>query len=112
MANNATGNRGVILASLGGINWTGLLTGAKAAYGLVSFCNNEFVALGDGGTISTSPDGAYWTNSSSDCQAVFTVGQANYVLTGRPALRMPPRSSRKAGCSSRCATWGRPSGSM
>jgi hypothetical protein len=79
----ATGANGGILTSPDGINWTGLLTGAKVSYGLVSFCNNEFVALGDGGAISTSPDGVNWTNSRSSYQAVFTIGQANYVLNGQ-----------------------------
>jgi hypothetical protein len=79
----ATGLDGSILTSPDGLTWTVQDTGTKAAYGQVSFCNNEFVALGDGGTISTSPDGAYWTSSSSAYQAVFTVGQANYVLNGQ-----------------------------
>jgi hypothetical protein len=79
----ATGANGGILTTPDGINWTGLLTGAKVSYGLVSFCNNEFVALGDGGAISTSPDGVNWTNSRSSYQAVFTIGQANYVLNGQ-----------------------------
>jgi hypothetical protein len=39
--------------------------------------------MGDGGTISTSPDGVNWTNSRSSYQAVFTIGQSNYVLNGQ-----------------------------
>jgi hypothetical protein len=79
----ATGANGGILTSPDGINWTARDTGAKTSYGTVSFCNKEFVALGAGGTISTSPDGVNWTNSRSSYQAVFTIGQSNYILNGQ-----------------------------
>jgi hypothetical protein len=79
----AAGADGGILTSTDGVTWTNRETGAKASYDMVSFCNNKFVALGDGGTISTSPDGVNWTNSRSSYQAVFTVGQANYILNGQ-----------------------------
>ncbi len=90
----ATGADGGILTSADGLNWTAASTvnipvdseiskQAVAAYGEVFFCNGKFVALGDGGMISTSPDGINWTNNRSSYQAVFTVGQSNYVLNGQ-----------------------------
>ncbi len=44
----ATGADGGILTSPDGINWTARDTGANTSYGTVSFCNDKFVALGDG----------------------------------------------------------------
>ena len=69
-------------------------SGEKVCYNMVSFCGNEFVALG-GVTFSTSEDGINWTNQQSNPVAFpaqtpvkFVVGLTYYYL-GSKAASMP-----------------------
>ena len=85
---------GIVLKSTDGINWTPgnsdtqhSLTVPKldaAAYG-----NGQFVAVGESGTVLTSPDGTTWTERNSgttrDLNGV-TYGNGTFVVVGSPGI--------------------------
>ncbi len=83
---NGSDTLGCIYISPDGANWMMRDTAAIDAEAL-SFCNGNFVSLGYGGQIATSPDGINWNVQHSSnyaptismggmgCLAVFTVGR-------------------------------------
>lgn len=48
-----------------GVSWTSQATGTTSVLNGVTWGNNQFVAVGDNGTILTSPDGVTWTSRTS-----------------------------------------------
>lgn len=54
-------NAGTVEVSGDGRNWTRVATGAHQELDAICFANGQYVAVGGGGTIVTSPDGVNWT---------------------------------------------------
>jgi photosystem II stability/assembly factor-like uncharacterized protein len=65
--------------------WTLRSSGTSQTLRAVAYANNEFVAVGSGGTILTSPDGVTWTSRSSgttqDILAI-TYGNGTFMAVG------------------------------
>ena len=59
------GNKGLILYSTDGTNWTKSVSGVTDCLRSVLFANGHFIAAGDNGTILYSSDGVTWTPASS-----------------------------------------------
>ena len=59
----------------------------------VAYGNNQFVAVGDAGTILTSPDGSTWTSQTSGTQGLLqavTYGDSLFVAVGGHAIFTSP----------------------
>jgi hypothetical protein len=56
---------GMTLSSADGISWTSHLNVADAVLNAIAFGQNLFVAVGSGGTVLRSADGADWTSSAT-----------------------------------------------
>jgi hypothetical protein len=85
----AVGDRGTILTSQDGVNWTGQVSGTSDGLRGVTYGNGTFVAVGgsyyDSGTILTSPDGVNWTARTSGTSAGLsgvTYGDGLFVAVG------------------------------
>ena len=55
-----------------GITWTARTSNASGALGNVHYANNLWVAVGDGGTITTSTNGTTWTSRTSNTLSALT----------------------------------------
>ncbi|TGE31851.1 leucine-rich repeat protein [Desulfosporosinus sp. Sb-LF] len=72
-------------ASANGSSWTTRSSGSTNSLAGVTYGNSTFVAVGDAGTILTSPDGASWTTRSSgstNSLAGVTYGNSTFVAVG------------------------------
>ncbi|KEO84736.1 cadherin-like beta sandwich domain-containing protein, partial [Tumebacillus flagellatus] len=75
-----------IYQSADGVSWAPRLSNAIALYG-VSYAGNQFIAVGDGGTVVTSRDGVTWSdpenaNTSNTLYAVAGDANNRYVAVG------------------------------
>jgi hypothetical protein len=74
-----------ITSAFGTQGWTGGFTGTKNDLNAIAYGNGEFVAVGIGSTVLTSPDGALWTPQSlgttADLNSV-AYGPAGFVAIG------------------------------
>ncbi len=88
-----TGAKGCyeIDGSANGATCTAWDPGAKTQYVMVSFCGDQFVALG-GVTISISTDGMNWTNQQSNPSSITAQTPVKFVA-GRDFYYMGPGSS-------------------
>ena len=59
------GNKGLILYSTDGANWTKSISGITSSLRSVLFSNGRFITAGDNGIILYSSDGVTWTPTSS-----------------------------------------------
>ena len=61
--------------------WTLRSSGTSQTLRAVTYANNEFVAVGSGGTILTSPDGVAWTRrSSGTSQDILAITYGNGIF--------------------------------
>lgn len=75
----------IVWASTNGVNWNQHSTRTKAAIYDVAFGNGTYVAVGDSGTLLTSPDLTNWTARSTHLQGDLTMiayGDGVYVAAG------------------------------
>ncbi len=87
----AVGERGTILTSTDGANWTVRDSKTQEALGAVAFHQSRFIAAGTHGVVLTSMDGASWSSSApapfdvhglaSSVEQIVAVG--NYGSAGR-----------------------------
>jgi hypothetical protein len=81
----AVGDRGAIVTSPNGTNWTVQPLRADVSLVDVTFGNGLFVAVGDGGTILTSAEGSHWTLRASgltDRIGCVAYGNGRFVASG------------------------------
>jgi hypothetical protein len=67
------------------VNWTRRTSGTYYSLNAVTYGNGLFVAVGNGGTILTSPDGVNWTrrtSGTSDWLSGVTYGNGTFVAVG------------------------------
>jgi hypothetical protein len=100
----AVGQRGAILTSPDGADWTSRTSGTTNGIYAVTYGNGTFVAAGDSGTVLTSPDGMVWTSHASGLSFRFLgasyagstfaiVGEAGAVLTSSDGFSWNSRHS-------------------
>jgi PKD repeat protein len=69
-------------------NWTARVSGTTENLNAIAWSGGQFVAVGDSGTILTSPDGVTWTgsqNGGADLVAVVWSG-TKFVTAGSPGM--------------------------
>jgi hypothetical protein len=69
-SNHLAGTFDVVINDLAA-SWTQQTTGAQAALNRVIWTGTQFVVVGYGGTILTSPDGSTWTSQNSGTSAIL-----------------------------------------
>jgi uncharacterized repeat protein (TIGR01451 family) len=88
--------------SLNGVNWSSFQLNPSYEFFGVTFGNGQYVAVGQSGTINTSPDASSWSDQNSgtgeDLRAVafgdgkfVAVGVAGTILTSPEAVTWTPR---------------------
>lgn len=65
------GRNGEISTSVNGIDWTARTSGTTNALNAVTYAFNRFIAIGDRGTVLTSPDGMTWVKLADPAIATF-----------------------------------------
>jgi hypothetical protein len=84
----AVGEKGTILSSIDGVNWSPQISGITDWLRGIAFANGYFVAVGDAGTILTSPDGMNWdlplySDNGYDLEAVaYDTNQSAFAAVG------------------------------
>jgi hypothetical protein len=81
----AVGDRGAILTSPDGVNWTRQTSGTSDWLKGVAYGNGLFVAVGGRGAILTSPDGVTWTAQTSgtgNSLSGVAYGDGTFVAVG------------------------------
>jgi hypothetical protein len=103
------GGWGLVAASLdGGATWTQAVSGTQDFLYDVSFCNNRFVAVGNGGRLLTSADGLTWTSRTSGTESLLedvTWGNGTYVAVGRQGAVVASRDSQSWSNVANATSW-------
>ena len=72
-----------------GTTWTQRTSGTGNELEGVAYGNGRFVAVGNGGTILTSPDGVNWTRRTSGTRSWLggvTYGNGTFVAVGEEGI--------------------------